>query len=92
MSVQRQTDRKVMPGNETATTPDITTHPTQSAIWVRSVVEVLLMGSAVQRPKLSRFGPRKERESKRIRRWAEVGFSAELDGGLAKATRPSRCA
>jgi hypothetical protein len=32
----------------------------------------------VQRPQLSRFGPREERESKRIRRWAEVGSSAKL--------------
>jgi hypothetical protein len=32
----------------------------------------------IERPQLSRFGPRERRASKRIRRWAEVGFSAKL--------------
>jgi hypothetical protein len=42
------------------------------------VARTLLMMRDVQRPQLSRFGPREERASKRIRRWAEVGFSVEL--------------
>jgi hypothetical protein len=38
---------------------------------------------AAERLQLSRFGPRERRESKGIRRWAEVGFSAKLDAGLS---------
>ena len=34
---------------------------------------------SAQRPQLTGFGPREERASKRIRRWAEVRCSAELD-------------
>ena len=34
-----------------------------------------------QRTQLSRFGPREGHASKRIRRWAEVGSSAELGAG-----------
>ena len=41
---------------------------------------------AVQRLQLSRFGPRDGRENKRIRSWAEVGFSAELDGARRART------
>ena len=36
---------------------------------------------------LSRFGPREERESKRIRRWAEVGSSEKL-GREIRRDRP----
>ena len=39
-----------------------------------------------QRPKLSRFGPREGRASKRIRRWAEVGSSIELGVLSARAS------
>jgi len=48
--------------------------------------------SAVQRLQLSRFGPREERESKRIRRWAEVGSSAKSrsSSGAFGAAPPSQ--
>jgi len=39
--------------------------------------------AAAQRFQLSRFGPREELASKRIRRWAEVG-STELAGRFAR--------
>ena len=48
----------------------------------RSVVSAAVICDG-PRPQLSRFGPREGRASKRIRRWAEVGFSAELDGTAA---------
>lgn len=44
----------------------------------------------VQRPQLSRFGPREELESKRVRRWAEVGSSEKLDRRGRTTTSPSR--
>lgn len=41
---------------------------------------------AVQRTKVSRFGPRQERGSKRIRWRAEVGFTVELGDGSCDAS------
>ena len=38
----------------------------------------------IERPQLSRFGPRAGGVGKRIRRWAEVGFSAKLCGAVPK--------
>ncbi len=48
------------------------------------------MSSSAQRLQLSRFGPREERESKRIRRWAEVGSSAEVGRRSKPKTRTAQ--
>ena len=59
--------------------------PPLLVLRIHGVVRPLV--PSAQRPQLSRFGPREERETQSIRRWAEVGCSEKLAAGGTRRSR-----